>query len=178
MAKQPKNLLSNFGNVAKDNSQNVDIKEEKGSEDNVNSNSNDNSNVNVNNNVNEDVNSNSNVSINDNNNVTYPSNKNNNDLDNKNEKYLDNDNNHENEEQTDNLVDNIRVNDPKRKYTKPKTVLDVLVDQKKTKKQMAFYLDHDVAEAIDRLNTLGKGRIKSTFVNEVLRDALKREGLL
>lgn len=178
MAKQPKNLLSNFGNVAKDNIQNVDIKEEKGSEDNVNSNSNDNSNVNVNNNVNEDVNSNSNVSINDNNNVTYPSNKKNNDLDNKNEKYLDNENNHENEEQTDNLVDNIRVNDPKRKYTKPKTVLDVLVDQKKTKKQMAFYLDHDVAEAIDRLNTLGKGRIKSTFVNEVLRDALKREGLL
>lgn len=178
MAKQPKNLLSNFGNVAKDNSKNVDIKEENGMEhnSNSNSNSNNNGNVNVNNNVNEDVNSN--VIVNDNNNVTDSSNKNDNDLDNKNEKYLDNEKNHENEDQIDNLVDNIRINDPKRKYTKPKTVLDVLVDQKKTKKQMAFYLDHDVSEAIDRLNTLGKGRIKSTFVNEVLRDALKREGLL
>lgn len=178
MAKQPKNLLSNFGNVAKDNSQNVDIKEENTNKDIVNSNDNNNSNVNVNNNVNEDVNSNSNVNINDNKNVMYSYNKNENELDNNYENYLDNENKDKNEEQTDNLVDNIRVNDPKRKYTKPKTVLDVLVDQKKTKKQMAFYLDHDVAEAIDRLNTLGKGRIKSTFVNEVLRDALKREGLL
>lgn len=176
MAKQPKNLLSNFGNVAKDNLQNVEIKEENTNKDTVNSNHNNNSNVNDN--VNKDVNSNNNVNIDDNKNVMYSSNKNENELDNNYEHYLDSENKDKNEEQTDNLADNIRVNDPKRRYTKPKTVLDVLVDQKKTKKQMAFYLDHDVAEAIDRLNTLGKGRIKSTFVNEVLRDALKREGLL
>lgn len=142
MAKQPKNLLSNFGNVAKDNSKNVDMKEENRDK----------------NNVNKEVNSNVNNNSNDNKDAVYSS--------------------ENNEEQTDNLVDNLQVNDPKRKYTKPKTVLDVLVDPKKTKKQMAFYLDHDVSEAIDRLNTLGKGRIKSMFVNEVLRDALKREGLL
>lgn len=178
MSKQPRNLLSNFGNVASSPDRNVDNKEKNEEKDDVNSNSNDNSNVNVNNNVNKDVNSNVNINKDDNKNDNQIRNINDDEEHHKNEQYLDNENENTNEEQTDNLVDNIRVNDPKRKYTKPKTVLDVLVDQKKTKKQMAFYLDHDVSEAVDRLNTLGKGRIKSTFVNEVLREALKREGLL
>lgn len=178
MAKQQKKLLSSFGNVAKESFVNVDTKGKEEESSNIESNVNDNSNVNVNNNVNKDVNSNINDNINSNKDVTDLSNKNDNELDNKHDNDLYHEDTHQNNNDSDHLVDNIRVNDPKRKYSKSKTVLDVLVDQKKAKKQMAFYLDQDVTEAIDRLNTLGKGRIKSTFVNEVLREALKREGLL
>lgn len=178
MAKQPRNLLSNFGNVASDPTKNVDIKGKEDKNSNTDSNDNDNNNVNVNNNVNKDVNSNINDNVNSTKNVTDSSNKDDSELDNKNDNELYHEDNNQNNNDSDHLVDNIRVNDPKRKYSKSKTVLDVLVDQKKAKKQMAFYLDQDVTEAIDRLNTLGKGRIKSTFVNEVLREALKREGLL
>lgn len=178
MAKQPKKLLSNFGSVASNPDKNVDIKGKESKNNVENDIVNDNSNVNVNDNVNKYVNSNINNNVNDNKNVTELDNKNNHELNhiNNNDSY--HEDNNQNESDLDSLVDNIRVNDPKRKYSKSKTVLDVLVDQKKAKKQMAFYLDQDVTEAIDRLNTLGKGRIKSTFVNEVLREALKREGLL
>lgn len=178
MKKQPKNLLSNHGTSPRETDETVDNKGLVNQEANINTNVNDNDNINVNDDINKDVNSNVNVNKNDNKNVMETHNKNEHELDNKKEEHLDSEEHPKDDDESDSLVDNIRVSDPKRKYKKPKTVLDVLVDQKKTKKQMGFYLDHDVSEAVDRLNSLGKGRIKSTFVNEVLREALEREGLL
>lgn len=178
MSKRERKLLSSFGGVASEYEENTGNKEflDKNINDNKNEDKNNNSNVNNNDNNNEFVNNNNNV-----NNLINKDH-----LEDKNERQTENqkDNQSDNEKKKQedielvNPVDNIRVNDPKRKYVKKKSLLENIVDDKKTKKQMAFYLDQDVIEAVGKLNTLGKGRIKSTFVNEVLREALEREGLL
>ncbi|WP_214771296.1 BrnA antitoxin family protein [Exiguobacterium sp. s133] len=178
MSKRERKLLSSFGGVASEYEESVGNKEvsENVVTNNKDVNENDNSNVNNNDNNNELINNNNNDNKLVNNDEVY--NEEEDQLNNEDVNQIDNKNEHQKDIDSVNPVDNIRVNDPKRKYAKKKSLLDNIVDDKKTKKQMAFYLDQDVIEAVGKLNTLGKGRIKSTFVNEVLREALEREGLL